>query len=362
MESLPDEMLYNIVKNMNYKSVLALGLVSKFLNEVFVEKLPPLFRSKLKDVTKLDFTHYTTKQLAYLFEVSQPKIIIIPKYQGSFVVRDETIYYLEKCGMKSYKNVHVRTDIDYKGETSFLIECNNDHYICNNEIFVKFCDLDFEHFISELPKVINLPNDVIKVIGYDRMKVLTKDGGIYGSHERFAAGNYVKFYEYKEAEGIIDIAGNDNVLYYLTNDDKVYRKTYFDRDLVTENNKIISISGGNDYLFMLNNIGQIFAYYRSNAVIKLASNLDTIVQISAEYNCCLALAITGYVYLLRFTYRDYHYDIDSIKIDNLFNVVKVVIGPIGSDFFTLNVDDEICKEDREYYPTRKAMALSKILL
>lgn len=348
MDCVPNEILFHIIKYLDFK--LALMFVSRFYCNFYLCKLPQLLMTELSNITKLKLNQYNLIQLWNLHQVLKPKSIVIPKNHNVVIANRNFISYINN-EIYSYKcEIY---DTEYKGRTSLIVRYDTRYYLFPQMLFDKLDILQIEEIIPILPKIQELPNDIIQVIGNLKIILLTRNGNLYFSGEINAD---ITFYQHSLSD-IIDISGNEDMLYCLTKFDTIYR---IDRqrgiELINKNGNIVMISGNNRHLLMLTNQGSV---YKSSPVydskflhvedrIELVTGIKNIIQISAGYDFYAILTIDGYVYTILYqSFHNFSLDLkyNPYQIPQISNITKIIAA--FTDLFVINYHDAIYRINKE---------------
>jgi hypothetical protein len=289
-DTLPDEILFLILQNLDCDELLLTYLISSKFNELFQkEGVTQILRNKLRERTRLNLNQYNRKELIFL---------------------------------NKYKN---RIGISASREHGFYIKDGN---------VSAFGEEIDDHLNTDIPiLVLNLNNVKQVSAGGNHTLALTKDGQVYsfGANELGQLGlghsnSTIAPTLISGLNNIVQISAGDNHSLLLTKNGKIYSfgynqygqlglGDYEERStptLVSNINNIMQISAGGYYSLLLNKNGEIYSF-GSNYCGKAGHGTSTsqvvptliptnyfnnspIVQISAGFCHSLALTIDGNVY------------------------------------------------------------------
>ena len=345
-ETLPQEILINIIKELDCKSILLICKSSKQFNKFCELKLDTLLKQKLHKETKFITDTYNREELIRLCRLYKTKHISAGGYH-SLVLKDDQVYsfgdgYNGQLGLADLDifevlgtevnnptlitNLQNITQISTGTYNSWALNANGQVYAWGDN---EHGQLGLGNYTNIFyPTLVSGLEDIIQISSNEALSYALNDKGqiyAFGSNDLNQFGSNFEMNTpslIPELDNIKQISVGSYHTLALTNDGKVYSfgsnthgqlglGDFDDRNipsLIAEINNVIHISSGlahsvslmNDghtYSFGINEFGQLgLGDYDDGNIPILIANLHNIIQISAGNGYSLALTNTGKIY------------------------------------------------------------------
>ncbi len=331
-EALPQEILGNIIKELDCKSILLICKSSKKFNKFCDLKLDELLKQKLYKETGFITDKYNREELIGLCRLHSTKHISVGE-NHSLILKDGQVY---SFGNNSYGQLGLGNMVRDMNDPTLIPNLNNIKYISTGFLNSWALNIDEQVYSWGFNKYsqlgLEISNDIIQISsGYYHSLVLSFHNEVYslGNNEfgQLGLGDIINRYSptlmSKAPNNTKYISTGLNHSLALTKNGTIYSwggnelgqlglGDYDDRyvpTLVQEApTNIIQISSGNDHSLCLTNDGHMYSCgdnmagqlglgdYNSRNILTLIPDLNNIIQISAGGNSSLALSNTGEVY------------------------------------------------------------------
>lgn len=309
---LPDEILFHIIKDTDYKIIISLYELSKHFNRFSSINVRRLLQEILKKVSKLNTRNYIKEELLHTCKIYDSKSSISIGCEHSLILTDDNILVYDDIILHSPGII----DKIATGCDSLISLENGDVYYINGSVPIR---------IPMLSNIISVASSSTHSL------VLSSDIQVYS----FTCHSFILSAIFCQLSNIIQIAAGNNYSMALTDDGNVYsclRSENSVTTLITGLNNIIQISvsefdmlalsSDNEvYRFKYNYFGRIgfmLGFYTYKILPTLICKLNNIVHVSVGINNAWLLMANGQVYKYKLSFRK-----EVPKLVSLNYVVKL---------------------------------------
>ncbi len=382
-EVLPQEILGNIIKELDCKSILLICKSSKKFDKFCELKLDTLLKQKLYKETKLLTDIYNREELIGLCRLHKTKHISAgPNY--SLILKDGQVYSFGKdrsgqLGLTTSHNEYKPTLISNLNNITQISTGYLNSLALNEKGKIYSWGDASSNCEDFTPKVILELDNIIQIsVGETYFFILNEKGQIEQSefydswcvdYGELVFGQNIPMLVSEAPKNIIQISAGSYHTLALTNEGLIYsfgKNDYgqlglgnYDNinipTLVLKINNIIQISAGYNHSLALTNTGKIYSWGINSTgqlglgdnddrnIPTLISNLNNIIQISAGARHSLALSNEGKIYSFGYNYYgqlglgDYKWNnIPTLVTEAPNNIIQISAGTKHSLCLTNN--------------------------